>query len=72
MQVDQPSLGLAHSMYLDPESYSDYITAYKTFMFEVARVVVRELGSSVTDDQIHSQVEQVFAFETKIAMVSQF
>ena len=59
-------------MYLDTESYAEYITAYKTFMSEVARVVVRELGSSVTDDQIHSQVEQVFAFETKIAMVSQF
>ena len=57
-------------MYLDTESYAEYITAYKTFMFEVALVLVRELGSSVTDDQIHSQVEQAFAFETKIAKVS--
>ena len=33
--VDQPELGLPLSMYLDVESYEDYITAYKTFMFDV-------------------------------------
>jgi len=69
LYVDQPELGLPLSMYLDTESYAEYITAYKTFMFEVALVLVRELGSSVTDDQIHSQVEQAFAFETKIAKI---
>lgn len=71
VQVDQPSLGLAHSMYLDPESYSDYITAYKTFMFDVAKVVARELGSpaSVTDDSIMADVEKAFEFERSIAMV---
>ena len=57
-------------MYLDTESYAEYITAYKTFMFEVARVLVRELGSSVSDDQIQTQLEQAFEFERKIATVS--
>ena len=70
MKVDQPELGLPLSMYLDTESYAEYITAYKTFMFEVARVLVRELGTSVTDDQIITQVDQAFEFERKIATVS--
>ena len=58
------------TMYLDPESYADYITAYKTFMFDVAKVVARELGSSsVTDESINADVENAFEFEKSIAMV---
>ena len=59
------------TMYLDPESYADYISAYKTFMFDVAKVVARELGSwYVTDDTINADVENAFEFEKSIAMVS--
>ena len=70
VQVDQPELGLPLSMYLDTESYAEYITAYKTFMFELAKVLVRELGTSVSDDQIHTQLEQAFDFERRLATVS--
>ena len=70
LKVDQPELGLPMTMYLDPESYVDYITAYKTFMFDVAKVVARELGSStITDESINADVESAFEFERSIAMV---
>ena len=71
IKIDQPELGLPLSMYLDTESYAAYITAYKTFMFDVAKVVARELGSpaSVTDDSIMADVEKAFEFERSIAMV---
>ena len=50
--MDQPDLGLPMSMYLDLDSYADYIAACKTFMVDTAKVVVRELGSTVTDEQL--------------------
>ena len=39
--VDQPDLALPRTMYLDTESYADYIAAYKTFMLETAMVMAR-------------------------------
>ena len=69
-QLDQPELGLPHSMYLDLESYADYITAYKTFMFDVAKIVAGALESSVSDEEIMADVEKAFEFETSIALVS--
>ena len=39
--VDQPDLALPRDMYLDTESYADYITAYKTFMLDTATVMAR-------------------------------
>jgi len=69
ISVDQPSLGLPMSMYLDPEKYSDYITAYKTFMVDTARVIVREVGSGVTEDQLAKSAEEVFAFESSVAEI---
>jgi len=67
--IDQPSLGLPLSMYLDPESYADYITAYKTFMYDVAKVVSLHLQSGVTDDDIGSSVEAAFEFEKSLALI---
>ena len=40
------------SMYLDLDSYADYIAAYKTYMVDTARVMVRELGTGVSDEQL--------------------
>ena len=51
-QVDQPDLGLPLSMYLDLDSYADYIAAYKTYMVDTARVMVRELATAVPDEQL--------------------
>ena len=51
-QVDQPDLGLPLSMYLDLDSYADYIAAYKTYMVDTARVMVRELGTAIPDEQL--------------------
>lgn len=70
LQLDQPELGLPHSMYLDLDSYADYITAYKTFMFDVAKIVAGALESSVSDEEIMADVEKAFEFETSIALVS--
>jgi len=67
--VDQPDLGLPLSMYLDLESYAEYITAYKTFMVDTARVLVRELGTSVTEEQLVAAADKVFDFETRVAMM---
>ena len=56
-------------MFLDLESYSDYITAYKNFMFEVAKVVAREMNTGVTDEAIMADVEAAFEFERSLALV---
>jgi len=67
--IDQPSLGLPLSMYLDEASYADYIAAYKKFMLEVATVYVRELGTGVTEESLTASVEEVFLFEQQIAQI---
>ena len=56
-------------MYLDLESYADYITAYKTFMFDVAKIVATNLASTVTDEDIMKDVESAFEFERSIALI---
>jgi len=67
--IDQPDLGLPMSMYLDVESYADYIAAYKNFMVSAAAVFARELGSSVTAEQLQASADEVFEFERQIAMI---
>lgn len=67
--VDQPDLGLPQSMYLDTESYADYITAYKTFMVESAKVFVKEMSSGVSEETLMAKADEVFEFERQIAMV---
>jgi len=67
--IDQPGLALPLSMYLDLDSYADYIAAYKTFMVETARVMVRELGTSVTEDQLILTADKIFDFEREVALV---
>ena len=57
-------------MYLDEDSYSDYIAAYKTFIVNSARVLVRELGTAVTGDTLIQKANEIFEFEKQIAMVS--
>ena len=59
-------------MYLDLLSYAEYITAYKTFMFDVAKIVAGELGSSVSDEDIMTDVEKAFEFERSMALVDDF
>ena len=56
-------------MYLDLESYADYIAAYKTFMVETGRVMVRELGSGVSEETLMAKADEVFEFERQVAMV---
>eukprot|EP00092_Neocalanus_flemingeri_P034170 GFUD01037162.1.p1 GENE.GFUD01037162.1~~GFUD01037162.1.p1 ORF type:complete len:770 (-),score=219.06 GFUD01037162.1:48-2252(-) len=67
--VDQPGLGLPQSMYLDVDSYAEYIAAYKTFMVDTGSVLVRELGSGVSDETLMAKADEVFEFERQIAMV---
>ena len=59
-------------MYLDLLSYAEYITAYKTFMFDVAEIVAGELQSSVSDEDIMTDVEKAFEFERSMALVDDF
>ena len=56
-------------MYLDTESYADYITAYKTFMVESAKVFVKEMSSGVSEETLMAKADEVFEFERQIAMV---
>jgi len=67
--IDQPDLGLPLSMYLDLDSYASYISAYKTFMVEVSKVIVRELGTGVTEETLVAKAEEIFEFERQIAQV---
>ena len=71
VKIDQPSLGLPLSMYLDLDSYSSYIMAYKTFIVDTAKVIVRELGTAVTEETLAAKAEEVFEFERQLAQVSQ-
>jgi len=66
--VDQPDLGLPLSMYLDLDSYADYIAAYKTYMVDTARVMVRELGTAVPDEQLAMAADKIFDFEMNVAL----
>ena len=70
VKIDQPDLGLPLSMYLDLDSYASYISAYKTFMVELAKVIVRELGTGVTEETLVAKAEEIFEFERQIAQVS--
>ena len=70
VKIDQPSLGLPLSMYLDLDSYSSYIMAYKTFIVDTAKVIVRELGTAVTEETLAAKAEEVFEFERQLAQVS--
>ena len=56
-------------MYLDLDSYADYIAAYKTFIVETAKVFAREIGTAVTEETLVAKAEDVFEFERQIAMV---
>jgi hypothetical protein len=41
LKVDQPDLALPREMYLDQESYAEYIQAYKDFIVQTAVVITR-------------------------------
>lgn len=56
-------------MYLKPDEYADFITAYKTFMLNTAKVMTRELGENVSPDILGAAVENIFTFETSLAYV---
>jgi len=67
--IDQPDLGLPLSMYLDEESYAEYISAYKTFIIETAKVLVREMGTGVSEETLSAKADELFEFEKQIAMI---
>jgi len=67
--VDQPELALPLSMYMDLDSYADYIAAYKTFMVETAKVFVREMGTAVSEETLMAKADEIFEFERQIALV---
>lgn len=68
--MDQPDLALPRDMYLDTESYAEYITAYKNFMVETALVMTRETGDNVPEEKLRESAEAVFMFETFLAKIS--
>ena len=57
-------------MYMDLDSYADYIAAYKTFMVETAKVFVREMGTAVSEETLMAKADEIFEFERQIALVS--
>merc|ERR1719187_1423698 len=44
------------------------IAAYKTYMVDTARVMVRELGTGVSDEQLAMAADKMFDFEKEVAM----
>ena len=68
-QVDQPSLALPREFYLDQDTYAEQVAAYKTFIGGVADVMIRELGSDVTQTELNQRVEDLFNFEYRLAVV---
>ena len=53
-------------MYMDLDSYAAYIAAYKTFMVETAKVLVREMGTAVTEETLMAKADEIFEFERQI------
>lgn len=56
-------------MYVEQDSYTEYINAYKTYVFEVANVISRELGTNIPEPDLRQAVDDLFAFETELAKV---
>ena len=48
VSVDQPTLGLPLSMYLDQDSYADYIAGYKTFMVSSTSLISTATSATFT------------------------
>merc|ERR1712168_1396470 len=67
--VDQPDLGLPQSMYLDEDSYTKYIEAYKQYIFDIALLLRDYFETEATDDEISADVEAIYALEKKLAMI---
>jgi len=67
LYVDQTSLGLARSMLVAPDDYADYVTAYKNYIIDVARVISREAGTFVDDIQLIQRADNIFEFESRLA-----
>lgn len=53
---------------MDQDSYADYISAYKNYIVDIARVMTRETGESVSDTSLIQAAENIVAFETKLAI----
>ena len=69
-QIDQPSFGLPREFYEDPATYAEYVDAYKTYIVDVARVMSREAGQNVPDAMLMVAADNVFDFESQLALVS--
>jgi len=64
--LDQPSFGLPRSVLINAPTYPALITAYRTFMVEVAQ----ELGSTESQANLEAAADAIIDFEIKLANVS--
>eukprot|EP00094_Tigriopus_californicus_P009374 TCALIF_09039-PA protein Name:"Similar to ECE1 Endothelin-converting enzyme 1 (Bos taurus)" AED:0.18 eAED:0.18 QI:17/0/0/0.68/0.73/0.75/16/0/656 len=68
LYIDQTSLALPRDFYIDQDTYADYISAYKNYIVDIARVMTREIGSGVSDTALIQAADNIVAFETKLAI----
>lgn len=67
--IDQPSLALPRDMYIE-DSYAEFVKTYKKYITDTATVMIRELGSNVADEDLKSEVENIYNFEMELAKIS--
>ncbi|XP_076034148.1 neprilysin-1-like isoform X2 [Oratosquilla oratoria] len=60
---------LNYKILSSPEDYPEVMKAYKTYMVEAAKLMRDDQGATegVTDEDINAQVDDVIAFEVKVA-----
>uniref|UniRef100_A0A915KJM4 Peptidase M13 N-terminal domain-containing protein n=1 Tax=Romanomermis culicivorax TaxID=13658 RepID=A0A915KJM4_ROMCU len=72
LSVDQGSLGMGsgtREFYLDDKQYAPIVSAYKTFIRNIAQILVSDANVSISNDQINADVDKMFAFEQKLAKI---
>jgi Peptidase family M13 len=71
LQIDQPSLSLQQSVYLntsDPMNAA-VLADYGESVVQSARAIRDHLNSTISDDQIAQEVEQMIQFEVNLAEI---
>lgn len=68
--IDQGSLALSRSILVNPDGAAEIMAAYATYATDAAKAIRDSLGSSVTDDDIAADVEEMWKFESELAKIT--
>lgn len=68
--IDQPSLVLPRQMYVDPANFKTFLDGYKAFVTGLAKVLIREAKTTVTDAELEKSYLEMLKLETFLAEIS--